>query len=131
MVLQEPIVMNLDKYGAEGYISLAYPPVSKLKRMQKAAGAQMVSFKKNGEPQFDTSRSLEAEFMLNIFPYIEDAPFKLDVDSFFEFTDKLDAIRRGMGEEFYNDLVSDIERVKTGETSPSPDSQEAKTASLV
>lgn len=129
MVMQDAIVITLDKYGENGCVSLVYPPLSTLKRIEAEVSMRMVRFKKNGEPEVNVDQALESDFALNIFPYIEDAPFEKNLDAFFRFTDALDAKCRGMGETFYNDLVQGIQRVKEGETSPSASSQAAETVS--
>lgn len=129
MVLQNPIIINLDKYGEEGYVAMGYPSLRKIKLAEQTASSMMLSFDKNGKPSVDASKALEADLLVKILVYIEEAPFRLmDADAFFEFTDAIDAKHRGAGQEFYDELVEAVKRINNGETSPSANSQEAETA---
>ena len=130
MVLQKSIVIDLNKYGEEGYIAVGYPSLRKTVIAQQIGSARMVSFSKKGEPSIDSTKAVEADLVLNVLQYIEEAPFELmSVDAFFDFTDKLDSKRRGAGAELYKELTDTIEKVISGEASPSASSQEAETAS--
>lgn len=128
MVLQNSIIINLDKYGEEGYVAVGYPTLRKRKLAEQAASGMMVHIDKNGVTSVDTSKALEADLVLKVLVYIEEAPFDLmSAEAFFDFTDKMDANRRGAGQEFYDELVDAVGRVERGETSPSPGSQGAET----
>lgn len=130
MVLQNSIVMDLSKFGVEGYVAVGYPSLRKLKTAKQNASAKMVKFDSKGQPSVDTERALEADLILETLVYIEEAPFDLmSVDAFFDFTDKMDEKRRGAGQEFYDELMETIEKVKKGEASPSAVSQAAETVS--
>jgi len=130
MVLQNSIIINLDKYGAEGYIAVGYPSLRKMKLAEQAASSLMISFDKNGKPTVDSSKALEADLIIKVLVYIEEAPFQLmNADAFFEFTDKMDANQRGSGQALYDELIEAVNKVNAGEVSPSPDSQAAETVS--
>jgi hypothetical protein len=130
MVLQHSIIVQLDKYGVDGYIAVGYPPLSRIAKAQQISSARMVKFDKQGEPTVDSSKALEADLVMNVLQYIEEAPFELmSVEAFFKFTDELDAKRRGSGEELFKEIGDAIENVKNGTASPSPDSQAAETVS--
>ena len=130
MVLQNSIIINLDKYGVEGYVAVGYPSLRKLRFAEQTASSMMVTFDGNGKPSVDASKALEADLLVKILVYIEEAPFELmSADAFFDFTDEMDRKRRGAGQEFYDDLVKAVEKVNAGEASPSASSQAAETVS--
>lgn len=130
MVLQNSIVINLSRYGTEGYIAVGYPSLRRLRLAEQTASSMMVTFDSNGKPSIDASKALEADLLVKVLVYIEEAPFELmSADAFFNFTDDIDKKRRGAGQELYNELVSAVEKVNAGEASPSPDSQAAETVS--
>ena len=130
MVLQNSIIINLDKYGAEGYIAVGYPSLRRLRLAEQTASSMMVTFDSNGKPIVDASKALEADLLVKVLVYIEEAPFELmSADAFFDFTDGLDKKRRGAGQGLYDELVEAVEKVNAGEASPSPDSQAAETVS--
>lgn len=128
MVLQNSIIINLDKYGMEGYVAVGYPSLRKLRIAQQVASGMLVHFDKDGKPTVDAEKALEADLVVKVLVYIEEAPFKLmSADAFFDFTDGMDKIRRGAGQEFYDELTNAVERINAGEASPSADSQAAET----
>ena len=130
MVLQNSIVITLENYGVDGYVAVGFPSLRKLQLAKKTASAMMVKFDSKGQPSVDTEKALEADLVLETLVYIEEAPFTLmSADAFFDFTDEIDAKRRGAGQEFYDELMEAIGKVKNGEASPSASSQAAETVS--
>lgn len=130
MVLQNSIIINLDKYGMEGYVAVGYPGLRKLKIAEQIASSMTVKFDKKGEPTVNSEKLLEANMVQQVLVYIEEAPFEImSTDAFFDFTDEMDKKRRGAGKEFYDELVAAVAKVNDGEASPSPDSQAAETVS--
>lgn len=127
MVLNKTIAIDLAKYGGDGYVEVGYPSFRRLKLAERNATKYLTKVV-NGVPQIVSDGVIEAD-MERMMAYIESAPFPLSVDGFFEFTDSLDKIKRGSGEEFYRDVVEAIEKVKDGSASPSPSSPEAENGS--
>ncbi len=128
MVLQKSLIIDLNKYGIEGYVSVGYPTLRKLRLAEQMASSKMIQFDKNGKPSVDSAKALEADLMVKVLVYIEEAPFELmSSEAFFDFTDKMDAIRRGAGQEFFEELADTVAKVNAGDTSPSASSQEAET----
>lgn len=130
MVLQNSIIIQLDKYGVEGYVAVGYPSLRKIKLAEQTASSLMLSFDKSGKPTVNAAKGLEADLIVKVLVYIEEAPFALmNADAFFDFTDELDAKCRGAGQALYDELVDAVKRINEGEVSPSPDSQAAETVS--
>lgn len=130
MVLQNSVIINLDKYDMEGYVAVGYPSLRRLRIAQQAASGMLVHFDKDGKPSVDTEKALEADLIVKVLVYIEEAPFELmSADAFFDFTDEMDRKRRGAGQEFFDELMDTIEKVNAGEASPSADSPAAETVS--
>lgn len=128
MVLQNSLTIDLSKYGVDGYISVGYPSLRKLRIARQNASSKMVKFDSKGQPTVDSDKALEADLILETLVYIEEAPFELmSVDAFFDFTDEMDKKRRGAGQEFFEELMENIQKVKDGEASPSAVSQAAET----
>lgn len=130
MVMQDNIIIQLDKYGIEGYMSIGYPSMRKLLKAKQLAASKLVRISSDGKATVDSSTSVESDFLMNVLPYIEEAPIAIEsMDDFFDLTDQMDAKRRGAGEEFFDEVLSAVKRVKGGEISPSAGSQAAETVS--
>lgn len=127
MVLNKTIAIDLAKYGGEGYVEVGYPPLRKRERFEQLA-TNLLTIYVDGRPTVQVGKALEAE-KYRMLAYVESAPFDLTPDGFYSFTDSLDAKVRGSGEQFYADLREAIEKVKGGDTSPSPSSPAAENVS--
>lgn len=122
MGLDEKKIIDLKKYGLDGTIEMAYPTLRRKDKFARLATAMMI--KGGRDPTVDSSQILDAQFVQK-FAFIEKAPFDT-LDGFYTFTDELDDIRRGAGEEFKEEFIRVADEIASGKTSPSAGSPTAE-----
>ena len=66
---------------------------------------------------------------IRVLSYVESAPFERTLDAFFDYTDMLDKKKRGNGAKLYNEMMEAVQKIDSGETSPSAGSPAAESGS--
>lgn len=124
----ECILIDLRKYGGEGYLEMMYPPYSRTRENDNLISTLITKVDKNGNVTKDMSRQNDA-ILLKVLNYVESGPFERNLDSFLAYTDKLDKVKRGNGQKLYVDMLEAVGKIDDGVTSPSPGSPEAENVS--
>ena len=127
-VSNESVLIDLKKYGGEGFLEMMFPPLSRSAEMDNIIAGMLVKMDENGNVVRNPSGNAEA-ILLKVLCYVESGPFERTKESFYAYTDKLDSIRRGNGQGLYNEMLEAIKRIDEGETSPSADSPVAESGS--
>lgn len=112
------IDIDLAKYGMDGTVELA-PPSPRKERdhknaLSRCAGVTM----KNGEPVLAGDILTGDYEILTGLLYVRKAPFPMTVEGLLDFTDRLDEIEYGYGEEFWREVIEGAEKIERGEISP-------------
>lgn len=128
MSMDDPIVIDLKQFGGEGYVEVMERPLSRIRATENLVASKLLKTDKSGNVVKDLTANIDAVY-IQALSYIESAPFKTDLDSFFAYTDALDAKKRGMGQRLFNAIKDAAEKVAAGETSPSADSPAAESGS--
>ena len=128
MTMEEPILIDLKKYGGEGFIEMMEPTLRAQRERDNMLADLMFTTDEKGNLIKRTNNSIDAVY-LRILSYVESAPFKKDLDSFFEYTDMLDAKKRGNGAALYKEMGDAVLKIENGEQSPSADSPAAENGS--
>ena len=128
MSIDEPIVIDLKRFGGEGYIEMMEPTLRAQRERDNKIANLVFSVDKNGNIVKNTNNNIDAVF-IRVLSYVESAPFKTDLDSFFEYTDELDKKKRGSGTKLYEEMCKAVDTISNGGTSPSADSPEAESGS--
>lgn len=127
-VSNESILIDLSKYGGEGFLEMMYPPYSRIAETDNLVAGIMLKIGEDGNIIRNMAGKADA-VLLKTLCYVETGPFERTKESFFEYTDKLDAVKRGNGEKLYNDMLAAIKEIDDGVTSPSADSPAAESGS--
>ena len=128
MSIDEPIMIDLKEFGGEGYVEMMEPPLSAQRRRDNMIADLVFTTDANGNIVKRTSNNIDAVY-IRILSYVETAPFKTDLDSFFEYTDMLDKKKRGNGAKLYKAMCDAVEKIARGDTSPSAGSPAAESGS--
>jgi len=128
MTMDEPILIDLKKYGGEGFIEMMEPTLRTQRERDNKIANLMFSIDEKGNVVKNTSNNIDAVF-IRVLSYVESAPFKNDLESFFDYTDELDRKERGSGTRLYEEMCAAVEKIDRGEQSPSADSPAAKNGS--
>lgn len=128
MTIDEPILIDLKKFGGEGFVEMMEPALSALRKKNKYLADELFELDENGNLIKKPSGNIDAVYMDTLF-YVESAPFKADLDSFFEYTDMLDKKKRGNGAKLFAEMTEAARKIKEGEGSPSAGSPEAESGS--
>ena len=128
MSMDEPIIIDLKQFGGEGYIEMMEPTLSAQRRRDNAIADLVFTTDKDGNIIKRANNSVDVMY-LRTLSYVESAPFKTDVDSFFEYTDLLDKKKRGMGAKLYKAMTEAVETIDSGDRSPSAGSPAAESGS--
>ena len=128
MSMDEPIIIDLKQFGGEGYIEMMEPTLSAQRRRDNAIADLVFTTDKDGNIIKRANNSVDVMY-LRTLSYVENAPFKTDVDSFFEYTDMLDKKKRGMGAKLYKAMTEAVETIDSGDRSPSAGSPAAESGS--
>ena len=128
MVSNESILIDLKKYGGEGFLEMMYPPYSRVAEMDNVIAGIVIKVDDKGNVVRDMTGKADA-ILLKTLCYVESGPFERTKESFFKYTDKLDAVRRGNGERLYKEMLEAIAKIDNGDTSPSADSPGAESGS--
>ena len=127
-VSNESILIDLSKYGGEGFLEMMYPPYSRIAETDNLVAGIMLKVGEDGNIIRNMAGKADA-VLLKTLSYVETGPFERTKESFFAYTDKLDAVRRGNGEKLYNDMLAATKEIDDGVTSPSADSPAAESGS--
>lgn len=128
MSMDEPIVIDLKEFGGEGFVEMMEPTLSAQRRRDNLIADLVFTTDKNGNIVKRASNNIDAIYV-RVLSYVESAPFKTDIDSFFAYTDGLDKKKRGNGAKLYNAMVDAVQKIDGGEQSPSADSPAAENGS--
>jgi len=128
MTMDEPILIDLKKYGGEGFIEMMEPTLRAQRERDNKIANLMFSIDEKGNVVKNTSNNIDAVF-IRVLSYVESAPFKNDLESFFDYTDELDKKKRGSGTRLYEEMCAVVEKIDRGEQSPSADSPAAENGS--
>ena len=126
--MEEPIVIDLKQFGGEGYVEMMEPTLRARRDRDNMIADLVFATDKDGNLIKRTNNSIDALY-IKVLSYVESAPFKTDLDSFFDYTDMLDKKKRGMGAKLYDEMCLAVEKIKNGDTSPSADSPGAESGS--
>lgn len=124
----ESVLIDLRKYGGEGYLEMMYPPYSRTREIDNIVTAMVTKVDKNGKVTKDMSKQNDA-VLLKVLSYVESGPFERTLESFLEYTDVLDRVKRGNGQKLYTEMLEAVGTIDEGLTSPSPDSPGAENGS--
>ena len=124
----ESILIDLKKYGGEGFVEMMFPPLSRSAEMDNIIANMLIKIDDNGKVIRNNTGGAEA-ILLKMLCYVESAPFDRTKESFFAYTDKLDAVKRGNGQKLYDEMTAAVKKIDAGETSPSADSPAAESGS--
>ena len=124
----ESILIDLRKYGADGYVEMMYPPYSRIREQDNIIAGIIMKVDENGEIVKNLAGKADT-ILLKILGYVESAPFGRTIESFLEFTDKIDKVKRGNGERLYAEMIDAVQKIDEGVTSPSADSPGAESGS--
>lgn len=116
-------VIPLEKYGAEGSVTMSAPTIRRAVELKNMIGRMA---RINGRDHSVDLSQVDAGDMevLGVLVYVEEAPFSRTVPSFLEFCDTLD---KGRDRELFSEMERYAECIDKGECSPLPGSQEAET----
>ena len=129
MSMDEPIIIDLKKYGGEGFIEMMEPSLSAQRERDNLIADLVFTTDKDGNLVKKTSTSIDAMY-LRTLSYVESAPFaKNDLNAFFAYTDSLDKKKRGNGRKLYDEMMKAVESIDSGEQSPSAGSLGAESGS--
>ena len=128
MTMEEPIIIDLKQFGGEGFVEMMEPTLRAQRIRDNAIADLVFTVDKDGKVVKNFNNNIDAVFITTL-SYVESAPFKTDLDSFFEYTDMLDKKKRGMGTKLYEAMEAAVEKIKNGEQSPSADSPAAESGS--
>lgn len=128
MSMDEPIVIDLKQFGGDGFVEMMEPTLRARRERDNTIADLVFTTDKDGNIVKRTNNNIDAVY-IRVLSYVESAPFKKDLDSFFDYTDKLDRKKRGNGARLYDEMVKAVQRIDNGETSPSAGSPAAESGS--
>lgn len=129
MSMNEPVIIDLKKYGGEGYIEMMEPTLSAQRERDNIIADLVFATDKDGNLVKKTNNSIDAMY-IRVLSYVESAPFnKNDLTGFFAYTDTLDKKKRGNGRKLFDEMVKAVETIDAGGQSPSADSPGAENES--
>lgn len=128
MSMDDPIVIDLKKYGGEGYIEMMEPTLRAQRERDNMIADMVFTTDSNGNIVKRTSNNIDAVYV-RVLSYVESAPFEKTLDAFFDYTDMLDRKKRGNGAKLYNEMMEAVQKIDSGETSPSAGSPAAESGS--
>ena len=128
MPMEEPIIIDLKPFGGEGYVEMMEPTLRARRERDNMIADLVFTTDKDGNIIKKTSNNIDAVYV-RVLSYVESAPFNKDLDSFFDYTDKLDKKKRGNGAKLYDAMTEAVAKIDGGETSPSAGSPGAESGS--
>ena len=128
MSIDEPIMIDLKRFGGEGYIEMMEPTLRAQRERDNMIADLVFTTDKNGNIVKKTNNNIDAVY-LRTLSYVESAPFEKTLDGFFDYTDELDRKKRGMGAKLYDEMVKAVQKIDGGEQSPSAGSPAAESGS--
>lgn len=128
MSMDEPILIDLKQFGGEGFVEMMEPTLRAQRERDNMIADLVFGVDKDGNVIKKTTNNIDAVY-IRVLSYVESAPFKKDLDSFFEYTDKLDKKKRGNGARLYDEMVKAVQKIDSGENSPSAGSPAAESGS--
>ena len=126
--MDEPILIDLKEFGGEGYIEMMEPTLRAQRERDNMIADLVFTTDKNGNIVKKTSNNIDAVY-IRVLSYVESAPFKKDLDGFFDYTDILDRKQRGAGARLYKAMVDAVQKIENGGQSPSAGSPGAESGS--
>ena len=126
--MDEPILIDLKEFGGEGYIEMMEPTLRAQRERDNMIADLVFTTDKNGNIVKKTSNNIDAVY-IRVLSYVESAPFAKTLDAFFDYTDMLDRKKRGSGSLLYKAMVEAVQKIDSGEQSPSAGSPGAESGS--
>jgi len=119
------IEIDLTEFGATGTVVMDQPGYGrKCKFMSKAQ--KYTAKNPDGSPNMAESDQIMFA-IIDVLMHVKEAPFKMDVDPYLNYLDRLDEKAYGTGEALYNRMREASNQLDRGDASPLPASQEAGT----
>ena len=128
MTMEEPILIDLKKYGGEGFIEMMEPTLRAQRERDNQIADLIFTTDKDGNLIKKVNNNIDVMY-LRTLSYVESAPFEKTLDGFFTYTDMLDGKKRGNGAKLYDEMIKAVDMIENGEKSPSADSPGAENES--
>ena len=115
--MTDRIVIPLNKYDMEGEVIMAWPGYKKA-QIAEAKSVSMAVKYVDGDKQIDMEKGYFAAFE-KASHFIESAPIKVDgYESLLDLLDMVDEKCPGAGEDLQNSIITGMQEIIDGRTSP-------------
>lgn len=91
MIEKRELMMDLSEYGVDGHIVFAKPTFRKLNEM-KNQSASYIKFEMKRSGSTDATIASGDLEIMNLLTYVKSAPFRMDVEGFLTFMDRVDEV---------------------------------------
>lgn len=127
--MDKSITIDMERFGMKGEVVMSAPTFRRQRMLRNFIGRNAkMTVDEEGKPILESLDLGDAE-VWGVLVYVESAPFRTDLDSFMDYCDELDRIRKGYGQDLFDAMTDAVGEIDKGEGSPLESSAASETAS--